>query len=236
MGFYFDPMYFLFIAPGLLFGLWAQWKVKTAYAETTQIRNRRGWTGARVAEEILRATGVEGVSVESTPGFLSDHYHPLLKKLRLSEQNYSGTSLAAAGVAAHEVGHAIQHARGYLPLQMRSLLVPLCQMGNWIGQVAMMIGLGLMYAAHSPAGKTILIVAILGYSAVFLFTLITLPVEFNASSRALVVLQEHGLLDADEIPQAKKVLDAAALTYVASAVQVLLVLLYLLSLLNRRRD
>jgi len=196
----------------------------------------RGWTGAEVAQAILDTAGIRDVRVEPTGGFLSDHYHPLEKALRLSEPNYAGTSLAVAGVAAHEVGHAIQHARGYWPLRVRSALVPICVAGQWIGQIAMLIGAAAAFGLHAPWGRTMLGVAILGYAAVFLFTLVTLPVEFNASSRALRVLADRGILTGDEMPQAKSVLDAAALTYVAGAAQVLLTLLYLISLFTRSRD
>lgn len=230
-----DPMYFLFIIPGLLLGMWAQWKVKSAYSRASQIPSRRGMTGADVARAILDAEGVPGVRVEPTRGFLSDHYHPLEKALRLSEQNYHEPSLAAVGIAAHEVGHAIQHARGYLPLMARSALVPLCQIGSFVGQLA--LGLGVLLLFASPAlGKTVLFWGIVGYAIVFLFTLITVPVEYNASSRALAVLSDRGIVAVDEMPEVKRVLDAAALTYVAATVSVLLQLLYLISLYNRARD
>jgi uncharacterized protein len=233
----FDLNYiWMVMLPGLLIGLWAQAKVKSAYHRASQIGMRRGWTGAQVAQAILKGSGVHDVAVEPTHGFLSDHYHPLKKVLRLSETNYAGTSLAAAGVAAHEVGHALQHAQKYAPLMMRSALVPVCQAGQLVGQVAMLAGALFAFGLHAPFGRTLLGIAILGYAAVFLFTLITLPVEFNASSRAMRVLADQGILAQDELPEAKAVLDAAALTYVASAVQVLLTLLYLISLFTRSRD
>lgn len=229
----FDLNYILLVAiPGLILGLWAQAKVRSAYQRASRIPSRRGWTGAEVAQAILHSSGIRDVSVEPTRGFLSDHYHPLKKSLRLSEPNYAGTSLAAAGVSAHEVGHAIQHARGYVPLMIRSALVPVTQIGSWIGQIAMLLG---VVFAFTGMGTTLLGIAILGYAAVFAFTLITLPVEFNASSRALAILADQGILAPDELPEAKRVLDAAALTYVASTVQVLLVLVYLIMLFNRSR-
>lgn len=231
----FDLNYILIVVlPGLILGLWAQAKVQSAYAHASKIRSRRGSTGAEVAKAILGAEGITDVGVEPVQGFLSDHYHPLQKTLRLSEKNYSGDSLAAVGVAAHEVGHAVQHARGYAPLMLRSALVPVCIAGQWIGQLAMLFGAFLVFGVHSPLGKTILLAGIVGYGAVFLFTLVTVPVEYNASSRALAILSSQGIVDQDELPEVKRVLDAAALTYVASAVQVLLVLLYLIQLLNRR--
>jgi Zn-dependent membrane protease YugP len=176
------------------------------------------------------------VVVEPTHGFLSDHYHPLKKKLRLSEANHSSTSIAAAGISAHEVGHALQHAQGYLPLMFRSILVPVTTVGSWIGQIAMLAGFLFTFGFQTTFGQTLLIIAILGYATVFLFTLVTLPVEFNASSRALRVLMTEGILDEDELVEARSVLRAAAMTYVASAVQILLILLYLFMLLGGSRD
>jgi len=223
----------LVVLPGLLLGLWAQARVRSAYARASQIHSRRGLSGQSTAQAILDSEGITDVAIEPTSGFLTDHYHPVEKVLRLSEENYEGTSLAAVGVAAHEVGHAIQHAHGYAPLMPRSVLVPVCTVGSWIGQIALLFG-GLLGFASPVLGRTVLFWGILGYSAVFLFTLVTLPVEFNASSRALRVLAEQGILDEDEIPEVKSVLGAAGWTYVAASVQVLLVLLYLLELFNRR--
>ncbi|HXG61766.1 MAG TPA: zinc metallopeptidase [Planctomycetota bacterium] len=232
---YVDPVYFLFALPGILLGLWAQAKVHSAYQEASRIRSRRGLTGARVAREILEAEGIRNVKVEPTHGFLSDHYHPLEKALRLSEANYESDSLAAVGVAAHEVGHAIQHARGYFPLMMRSALVPVCSVGSWVAQIALLLG-GLFLASAPGLGKTLLFWALLGYGAIFLFTLVTVPVEFNASRRALAVLSEGGIVTADELPEVKRVLDAAALTYVAGLVSALGMLLYVFSLYSRARE
>lgn len=215
----------LLVLPAALFGLYAQFRVKSAYARASRIRSRRGLTGAETAGAILAAEGVEGVGIEATGGFLSDHYHPLEKKLRLSTANYEGDSLAAVGIAAHEVGHALQDARGYFPLMIRSALVPLCQVGSFLGQFAILFGLLLLAA---PIGKMLLFWGILGYAAVFLFTLVTVPVEFDASRRALRVLADRGLVEPDELPEVRRVLGAAALTYVASAVSVLGTLLHLL--------
>jgi Zn-dependent membrane protease YugP len=229
-----DWHYLLLVAlPGLLLGLWAQARVRSAHARASQIHSRRGLSGRSTAQAILDSEGITDVAIEATSGFLTDHYHPVEKVLRLSEENYEGTSLAAVGVAAHEVGHAIQHAHGYAPLQLRSVLVPVCTVGSWIGQLALLFG-GFLAFTSPVLGRTVLFWGILGYSAVFLFTLVTLPVEFNASSRALRVLADHGILDEDEIPEVKTVLGAAGWTYVAASVQVLLVLLYLLELFNRR--
>jgi len=230
----FDFRLLLFIVPGLLLGMWAQAKVRSAYARASRIRSRRGLSGAATALAILDAEGVTGVEVEPTQGFLSDHYHPLLRKLRLSQQVYAGDSLAAVGIAAHEVGHAIQHSRGYVPLYLRSALVPLCTAGSAMGQIALGIGVILAFLGFA-LGKFLLLGGIIGFSVVLLFTLITLPVEFNASRRALRILSDRGLVDADELPEVKGVLDAAALTYVAAAVSVLGTLLQLIFLYNRSR-
>lgn len=231
----FDPLWLVLALPGLLLGIWASTQVRSAYGRAAQIPTRSGLSGAAVAHHIMDAEGVRDVGVEPTHGFLSDHYHPVERKLRLSEENYHGDSIAAVGVAAHEVGHAIQHARGYVPLMLRSALVPLTQIGGLVAQIAILGGLLLM-AASPVLGQTLLFWAVLGYAAVFLFTLVTVPVEVNASSRALRVLAEQGIVDRDELPEVKRVLDAAALTYVAGAVSVLGTLLYALSLYARARE
>lgn len=232
--FFFDPVYLLFIIPPLLLGLWAQGRVKSAYGRASQVRSRRGITGVDTAKTILDLEGVNGVRIEPTPGMLSDHYHPLQRKLRLSEQVYGGDSLAAVGVAAHEAGHAIQHARRYVPMYIRSALVPLTTFGSVLGQIALGVGVLLAFMGFL-LGKWILLAGIIGYALVFLFTLVTLPVEFNASKRARAALVQHGLVDRDEMVEVKGVLDAAALTYVASTVSVLGALLQMLYVYNRAR-
>jgi Zn-dependent membrane protease YugP len=227
-----DKYWFVLVLPTVLIGLWAQMRMQSAFTRASRIPSRRGLRGADVAHAILKSEGIDDVGVEPAHGFLSDHYHPTEKKLRLSEPVYGSDSLAAVGVAAHEVGHAIQHARGYLPLQMRSLMVPLCQLGSWVGQFAVIGGLLLLYSG-SVFGKTILFWGILGYVAVFLFTLVTVPVEYDASRRAMDVLVDKGILSAEELPEVRNVLGAAALTYVASAVSVLGTLLHLILIYNR---
>lgn len=230
-----DPRLLLFIVPGLLLGLWAQAKIRSAYAQASRIRSRRGLTGAETARAIMDYEGVTGVDVEATPGFLSDHYHPLLHKLRLSEEVYEGSSLAAVGIAGHEVGHAIQHARRYGPMYVRSALVPLHTAGSILGQLA--LGVGAFLAIYGfRIGQWMLLGGIVGFAIVFLFSLVTLPVEFNASRRAMAILANRGLVDPDEMPAVKSVLDAAALTYVAAAVSILGTLLQLIFLFNRSRD
>lgn len=228
---FFDPLWLLFAAPGLILGLWAQAKVHSTYQEASRIPNRRRLSGAETAEMLLDGAGTYDVDVEPTHGILTDHYHPLERKLRLSEENYGGISLAAMGVAAHEAGHAIQHKQGYLPLLLRSALVPACVAGQWIGQLAI-LGSFLVMAVSPSLGKTLLFWALVGYAAVFLFTLITLPVEFDASRRALRLLGQ-GIAAPDELPEIRRVLNAAALTYVASAVSVLGALLHVATLYHR---
>ena len=231
----FDPTLLLFIIPPLLLGLWAQARVRSAYARASRVRSRRGLRGVDTAKTLLDLEGVNDVRIESTPGFLADHYHPLQRKLRLSEQVYSGDSLAAVGVAAHEAGHAIQHARRYAPMYLRSALVPLSTVGSVLGQIA--LGFGVLLAIMGFAlGQWMVLAGIAGFAMVFLFSLVTLPVEFNASRRARAALIEHGLVDVDEMREVKGVLDAAALTYVASTVAVLGTLLQLLYIYNRSRD
>jgi Zn-dependent membrane protease YugP len=230
-----DPRLLLFIVPGLLLGLWAQARIRSAYARASRIRSRRGLTGAETAQAIMDYEGVSGVAVEPTPGFLSDHYHPMLHKLRLSEEVYSGDSLAAVGIAGHEVGHAIQHARRYAPMYVRSALVPFHTVGSFLGQLA--LGVGAFLAIYGyRIGQWMLLAGIVGFAIVFLFSIVTLPVEFNASKRAMAILTNRGMVSADELPAVKGVLDAAALTYVAGAVSILGTLLQLIFLYNRSRD
>ena len=219
----------------MLLGLWAQARVRSAYARASRVRSRRGLTGVDTARTLLDLEGVNGIRIESTPGFLADHYHPLQKRLRLSEQVYSDDSLAAVGVAAHEAGHAIQHARRYVPMYLRSALVPLTTVGSVLGQIA--LGFGALLAIMGFAlGQWMVLAGIAGFAVVFLFSIVTLPVEFNASRRARAALAQHGLVDREEMREVKGVLDAAALTYVASTVAVLGVLLQLLYIYNRSRD
>ena len=231
----FDPALLLFIIPPMILGLWAQARVRSAYGRASKVRSRRGLTGVDTARTLLDLEGVNGVRIESTPGFLADHYHPLQRKLRLSEQVYSDDSLAAVGVAAHEAGHAIQHARRYVPMYLRSALVPLTTVGSVLGQIA--LGFGALLAIMGFAlGQWMVLAGIAGFAVVFLFSIVTLPVEFNASRRARAALAQYGLVDREEMREVKGVLDAAALTYVASTVAVLGTLLQLLYIYNRSRD
>lgn len=217
----FDPLYLIIIAPGLILSLWASWKVKSSFAKYSSVRSLRGLTGAEAASEILRAKGLTDVKVVRAQGFLSDHYNPLTKTLALSEQVYSSPSVAAIGVAAHEAGHALQHAQNYAPLWVRSMLVPTANIGSSLGYLVMLVGLLLL----SPS--VVLLGAIL-FSMVLLFQLVTLPVEFDASRRAKQLVLEQGIILEREREGMDKVLNAAALTYVAAAVSTLLTLLYFL--------
>ena len=216
-----DPLYIIMIIPAFLLSLFAQFKVKAAYSRYSKIPTARGITGAQAAHHILEAEGITDVSIELTRGFLSDHYDPRKKVLRLSESVYAGDSLASVGVAAHEAGHAIQHARGYVPLQLRSTLVPISALGSNLAWPLLIIGFILM-------AKSLIIAGILFFSFAVLFQIITLPVEFNASWRALQALPATGILSDTEVRGAKKVLSAAALTYVAAAATAVMQLLYFL--------
>ena len=230
---YFDPLYFLFLAPALLLAMWAQFRVKSAYHQTSQMPARAGVTGAQAAMEVLRRAGVTGVGIERADGFLSDHYDPRHKVLRLSPDVYSGRSLAALGIAAHEAGHAIQDQSRYAPLVIRNAVVPLAGFGSNLAMILFMIGLALSAAARGAGGSNLgpmlLWGGVLLYSTVVFFQIVNLPVEFNASGRARDILLETGLITADEAPAVRKVLSAAALTYVAATLTAILTLIYLLT-------
>jgi hypothetical protein len=228
---FFDPIYFAFILPGLALSMWASFRVKSAFNKYSKIRSRRGLTGAQAAAELLRSAGITDVSIVRAHGVLSDHYNPLTKKLALSEPVYDSDSIAAVGVATHEAGHAIQHASHYAPLWLRSALVPTANIGSSIGYFVMLFGLFL-------ASTNMVLVGAVLFSAVLLFQIVTLPVEFNASSRAKALVVQHGIIAPDERAGIDAVLNAAALTYVAAAVSTLLTLLYFLfrsGLLGGRR-
>src|SRR5690349_12982354 len=218
---WFDPMYLLFLAPAMLLAVWAQLRVQSAYREASQIPARSGLSGAQAADAVLRQAGVRGVRIEPTEGFLSDHYVPGQRVLRLSPEVYAGRSLAALGIAAHESGHAIQDSRRYPLLGIRNALVPLASIGSSISWVLMLIGFLFSMLALVKIG-------ILAFAATVVFQLINLPVEFDASRRARLALVEGGLIDREEDAVVKKVLDAAALTYVAATLTSVLTLLYFL--------
>lgn len=230
--YYFDPTYILVIA-GVLLSLWAQYMINSRFKKYSKVRSTRNITGAQVADTILRSQGINDVRIERVAGNLSDHYDPKNKVLRLSDSTYNNTSVAALGVAAHECGHAIQHARGYVPVKLRSAFVPVANIGSYASWILILIGL--LFSGSSS--QLWLTAGIVCFSATVLFHIITLPVEFNASSRAIKILSSNGILYGDEIKGAKKVLGAAALTYVASAATAVLQLLRLIILYGgRRRD
>lgn len=227
--FYFNPLYLVFALPGLLLGLYAQARVRSAFAKYERVRSATGMTGAQAARRILDSNGLHNVAVERVNGFLSDHYDPRQKVLRLSPQVYDTPSLAAVGVAAHEAGHALQDQQHYAPLQLRSALVPSVQIGGWVGPLIFFIGLSL--------NTTIAWVGLILFGLTALFALITLPVEFDATKRAKQLLVSQGILAPQEIQGVNRVLDAAALTYVAAAIQAIMTLAYYaFILLGRRRD
>lgn len=226
---FFDP-YILLVLPAMVFAMWAQWKVQHTYAQFQKVGAANGLTGRQMAEAILRSNGIGDVTVEEVHGVLSDHYDPRVKKVRLSTHNYHDRSIAAIAVAAHEVGHAMQHARGYAPLAIRSAIAPVAGFGSTLAFPLFFIGFffgggSLMWLAD---------LGILLFSGAVLFQAITLPVEFDASKRALVQLTSSGAVAPQEVSQAKKVLDAAALTYVAAAAVAALHLLRMVLLRNSR--
>ena len=227
----FDPVYFLFVGPALLLSFWASMKVKSNFKRYSRVGTSRGFTGAEAATEILRREGISDVKIVSTRGMLSDHYNPVTKTLALSEEVYGSRSVAAVGVAAHEVGHAIQHASGYAPLWLRSFLVPTAKIGSSVGYIMMFLGLII-------ASQGLVLLGAAFFSMVFLFQVVTLPVEFNASSRAKAILVDQGIINQSEKVGIDKVLNAAAMTYVAAAISTLMTLLYFLlraGLLGGRR-
>ena len=229
--FFFDPTWLLFAIPGLLLGFWAQSRVRGAFKKYSKVRNARGLTGAQVARLLLDEQGLTHVKIEETQGRLSDHYDPRSKVLRLSPDVYRSESVAAAGIAAHELGHALQDSKGYAPLRLRSAIVPATQFGTMLAPWLFIAGLLLNLTALAWIGVILFGVAVV-------FTLVTLPVERDASKRAKAMLTSSGILIGDEIQGANKVLDAAALTYVAAAVSSIGQFLYYIMLLGgggRRR-
>lgn len=229
--YYFDPTYMLVII-GAVICMIASAKVNSTYGRYSQVRSYSGMTGAQAAQKVLHHAGIYDVRIEHVSGKLTDHYDPRNKVLRLSDSTYHSPSVAAVGVAAHECGHAIQHAQGYAPLNFRSSLVPVANFGSKIAWPLILIGLFLT----SETSSLLINIGILAFSMAVLFQLVTLPVEFNASSHALTLLGDTGILNSDELPMTRKVLSAAALTYVASAAAAILQLLRLVLLFGNRRD
>lgn len=218
---FFDPVYFLFIMPGVLLSLFASWRVKSAFNKYSEVGTARGLTGAEAAQVLLERAGLHDVGIVPSQGFLSDHYNPLNRTLNLSPDVYSSRSVSAIGVATHEAGHAIQHAHGYFPLAIRSALVPVTQFGSSAWPWVIMAG-AIFHA------QPLLLVGIAMLGLVVVFQIITLPVEFDASNRAKALVVESGIVRTDERYGMDKVLNAAALTYVAGAITSVLTLLYYL--------
>lgn len=230
--YYYDPTYILILI-GIVITLAASAHVNSTYKKYSRCRSATGITGAQAAERILRSQGLYDVRIQHISGNLTDNYNPVNKVLSLSDATYNSTSVAAIGVAAHECGHAVQHAKGYAPIKVRNAIVPLANWGarlSWILIIA-----GLFFTGNSS--QTFLNAGIFAFSLAVLFQIVTLPVEFNASGRAMEILRDNGILGMDELKVVRKVLGAAALTYVASAASSLLQLLRLVLLFGgRRRD
>jgi Zn-dependent membrane protease YugP len=216
---FFDPMYLLFAAPALIVMLYAQWRVSSTYKKYSKVSNTQRKTGADMALLLLRANGLSDVKVEETKGVLTDHYDPRKKRLRLSRDVYRLSSVSAMGIVAHEVGHALQDNTGYIPMKIRGALVPVANVGTWLGYGCFLVGILLSITNLVWAGVIL-------FSCAVFFSLITLPVEFNASARARQMLKSNGLVTTAESDGASAVLSAAALTYVAALLQAVSSLMY----------
>ena len=228
----YDPT-FILLLPAMAFALWAQWKVKATFEKYSRVRAANGLTGREMARQIMLRNGVTGVEVESVHGMLSDHYDPRSRTVRLSESNYTGASISSIAVAAHEVGHVLQHHQGYVPLQLRSGIAPVVGIASNAAMPLFFIGL--LIGPRTPFASVLMDLGIVFFAGTVLFHLITLPVEFDASKRALAQLTETGAVMPQEVDGAKRVLDAAALTYVAAAAVAAIHLIRLLVLRNNRR-
>lgn len=224
--FYFDTGYLIFVLPAIIIAMIAQSKVTSTFNKYSKVINTRGITGAEVAQKILNLYGINDVTVERVAGNLSDHFDPRAKVIRLSDSVYTSTSVAALGVAAHETGHAIQHNRGYMPIKLRNTILPVANIGSGLAFPLVILGIAFSY-------PTLVNFGIILFSAVVLFQIITLPVEFNASRRAIAVMEEQYILSDSELVGAKRVLSAAAMTYVAATIVALGNLLRLIGLARR---
>ncbi len=216
---WFDPMYFVFLAPGLALSLYATWKTKSTFSKYSKVGSQNRMTGAQAAALMLQKNGIDGVKIEHTGGWLSDHYDPRKKVLRLSSDVYSSHSLSAIGVACHEAGHAMQDAQGYAMLSLRSALVPVTNFSSMFSYILIMVGFFI---------QPFLLLGVALFTVGVVFTLVTLPVEWDASRRARIAIDEAGMLSPEENRHASKVLNAAFLTYLAAAVTSLLTLVYFL--------
>src|SRR5688500_8685534 len=223
---FFDPMYFVFALPALGLAMYAQFKVRSTYGKYSRVANASGMTGADVARRLLDISGLHDVAIERVPGDLTDHYDPRTRVVRLSDSNYNSYSVAALGVTAHEVGHAIQHATAYAFMSLRTALVPIAGIGSNLGYLLFIVG---FFISSFPLAT---------FALLLVSAAVTLPVEFNASSRAMGLLTEYGMVSIEDSGLAKRVLDAAALTYVAGLAQALSQVLYFAFMLSgmRRSD
>ena len=232
---FFDPLYLVLVVPFIVISMIAQYKVKSTYAKYSKVRNTRGLTGAQAAQAILSYYGITDVAIQMIGGTLTDNYNPKTNVISLSQDVYNSTSVAAVGVACHEAGHAAQYAENYAPIKLRNAIIPICNFGSSLSIPIILIGAFL--AARVAQGFSILItIGILLYATVFIFQLITLPVEFNASRRAIKVISETNLLYDEEVSGAKKVLGAAAMTYVAAMLVSLANLLRIIIRFSGRRN
>ncbi|MBE6651885.1 MAG: zinc metallopeptidase [Ruminococcaceae bacterium] len=227
----------LVLIPAMIFALWAQARVNSTFKRYAKVHSRRGLTGAEAARRVLDAAGLYNVRIEHIRGHLTDHYDPRENVIRLSDATFNSTGIAAIGVAAHEAGHAVQHAQGYVPIKLRAAIIPITNIGSKLAMPLFL--LGLIFAGGSYVGggigETLMLTGILFFSFSTLFQLVTLPTEFNASSRAMKALEDGGVLAADELPAAKKTLSAAAMTYVAALATSLASLLRLILIFNGNR-
>lgn len=215
--------YLIFMLPALLLGLWAQAKVKHTFNKYNKVSNSRGMTGAQAARMVLDQNGLSYVRIEHVAGALTDHYDPRDNVIRLSSPVYNSTSIGAIGVACHEAGHAVQHAEEYAPIKLRNAIIPVCNIGSSVGPILILIG---CLFAGNHLGRSLVFFGILLYSLIAVFQLVTLPVEFDASGRALSVIRDSGMFADDDYKGAKKVLSAAAMTYVAALVTSIMQILY----------
>ena len=228
--YYYDPYYWMILVPAMLIALLAQLNVSATFNRYSRVASRRGLTGAQAAEAVLRAHGVYDVRIERVSGRLSDHYDPRSNVIRLSDGVYGSTSVASLGVAAHEAGHAVQYAQGYGPIKLRTAIIPVCNIGSQLSILLIVLGLIFYFPALFGVGVILFAVAVVGQ-------VVTLPVEFNASSRAMASLRDTGLLEQEELRGARKVLTAAAMTYVAALlVSIAQLLRFLLAFGGRRRN
>ena len=235
---YIDPLYLLVALPAFLLSAWASFYTKSTFGKYSRVASASGYTGAQAAAEMLRGQGVSDVAIEPVRGMLTDHYDPTSKTLRLSEKVYGSQSLAAIGVACHEAGHALQHATHYSMLGLRTALVPAASIGSYLSYFFLFLGI-LMSRGGPGAGRGLLLIGIVLFSLAVLFTIVTLPVEWNASRRAKIAMVRAGIVSQQEGRAAGQVLNAAFLTYLAAAVSAVLTLLYYLwraGLLGGRRD